>query len=205
MYSPPPFSNDPSAAQVAYAGKNLVQVGRDYVRYINFNFKSGNWGVAIANLFILALIIYGLAEGIVGTATFASSLMIEPGDPESFCRSATQELDQLGSTLNRMEQRVNSLSAVPGPVGPPGEAGVQGIPGATGSLGPQGAVGPPGPQGEPGVPGAQGEIGPIGPPGPIGVPGAQGFQGPEGPQGPQGLQGPEGPAGPSGQGSTPLR
>ena len=120
MYSPPPPNSEPSAAQVAYAGKDLVQVGGDYIRYINFNFKSGNWGVAIANLFILALIFYGLADGIVYTAAFAASLVIEPGDPATFCNSATRELDQLGSTMNRLEQKMNTLSSIPGPAGETG-------------------------------------------------------------------------------------
>jgi hypothetical protein len=53
MQTKPP-APDP-AAQVAYAGKNLIQVGGDYIRYIHFNFKTGNWGVAIANLAILGL------------------------------------------------------------------------------------------------------------------------------------------------------
>ncbi len=52
--------------QAAQAGKNLIQVGRDYVRYIVFQFDSGNWGAAAANLGVLLLIAGGLVNGLLG-------------------------------------------------------------------------------------------------------------------------------------------
>ncbi|GAB4136470.1 MAG: hypothetical protein Fur0046_10010 [Cyanobacteria bacterium J069] len=148
MLTKPP-QHDPAAAQVAYAGKNLIQVGGDYIRYIQFNFKTGNWGVAIANLAILGLIFYGLAEGINRAASVAIALVLPETNPETFCTRSTQQIETLNRELDQLRQDVRAIPVVTGPPGP------QGIPGEPGPPGPPGAVGPPGPRGAQGPPGGQ--------------------------------------------------
>ena len=66
------------------------------------------------------------------------------------------------TTKQVVDQAIDGIELLPGPVGP---------------------IGPTGPQGEPGIQGPQGEQGPQG---------IQGIQGPEGPQGIQGIQGEQG-------------
>lgn len=66
------------------------------------------------------------------------------------------------TTKQVVDQAIDEIELLPGPVGP---------------------IGPTGPQGEPGIQGPQGEQGPQG---------IQGIQGPEGPQGIQGIQGEQG-------------
>lgn len=192
MQTKPP-APDPAAAQVAHAGKNLIQVGGDYIRYIHFNFKTGNWGVAIANLAILGLIFYGLAEGVTRATAAATALVSPPPDPDQFCSSATQQIDTLNQELDQLRQDIRALPAVPGP---PGPQGPQGIPGEPGPIGP---VGPPGPRGERGVPG---EPGPPGERGPQGLPGEPGPQGPRGEPGSPGERGPQ--ELPGGRDSSPI-
>ena len=48
--------------QQATQGKNLTQVGRDYVRYLQLHFNSGNWIAILINITIWALIAHGLAN-----------------------------------------------------------------------------------------------------------------------------------------------
>ncbi|MFQ3618364.1 MAG: hypothetical protein SNJ50_16865 [Cyanobacteriota bacterium] len=207
MRTKPP-THDPAAAQVAYAGKNLIQVGGDYIRYIHFNFKTGNWGVAIANLAILGLIFYGLAEGVTRATAAAMALVLPSADPDQFCAGATQQIDTLNREIDQLRQDIRALPAVPGPPGPqgiPGEPGPVGPPGPTGEPGlrgepgPQGLPGPPGPPGVAGEPGLRGEPGLQGPPGEPGPPGDRGPQGPPGERGPQGPPGERGPQGPPGE------
>lgn len=205
MQTKPPRP-DP-AAQVAYAGKNLIQVGGDYIRYIHFNFKTGNWGVAIANLAILGLIFYGLAEGVTRATAAATAVVLPSANPDQFCAGATQQIDTLNREIDQLRQDIRALPAVPGPPGPqgiPGEPGPVGPPGPRGETGLrgepglQGLPGPPGPAGiagEPGLPGPPGPPGEPGPPGPQGERGPQGIPGEPGPPGPQGERGPQGPAG----------
>lgn len=153
------------SAQVAYAGKNLIQVGRDYVRYISFNFETGNWGAAIANLLILSLIAYGLLNGLLSGVAVATRLVfpeaIEPL-PVDGCAIVNQKLDEVSSRIERMETRIQTIKGIPGApgaLGAQGERGEQGLPGERGGPGERGLPGEPGEQGEQGLPGERGEPG----------------------------------------------
>lgn len=48
-----------------YAGKNLIQVGHDYVKYIQLNFKTGHWGIALTNCAVVGIFIWGFINGVV--------------------------------------------------------------------------------------------------------------------------------------------
>jgi serine/threonine-protein kinase len=50
-------------SQTGSAGKNLIQVGRDYIRYIRLNIAAGNWVIVIFNFIIIAVVVYGLGKG----------------------------------------------------------------------------------------------------------------------------------------------
>ncbi|XP_069433903.1 macrophage receptor MARCO isoform X2 [Ovis canadensis] len=121
--------------------------------------------------------------------------------------------DQLTQVLTKQEslqQRMDNFIQIPGPPGPPGprgppgikgEAGVAGIPGIKGDQGPPGVKGLPGFPGAAGSPGAKGETGSTGPTGPIGppgMPGRPGVEGVKGSKGDTGLQGQKGTKGESG-------
>lgn len=141
-------------------GKNLLYVGRDYIRYIQFNFKSGNWGVAIANCAVLALIILGLLNGLVQGAALAETLFhperkLSQGNCSAFANLMNSRFNQLERTV----QSVKLTAGPPGPQGVPGPPGPQGIPGPQGERGVQGETGPPGPPGEAGPQGPQGAAG----------------------------------------------
>ncbi|XP_011995295.2 macrophage receptor MARCO isoform X2 [Ovis aries] len=121
--------------------------------------------------------------------------------------------DQLTQVLTKQEslqQRMDNFIQIPGPPGPPGprgppgikgEAGLAGIPGIKGDQGPPGVKGLPGFPGAAGSPGAKGETGSTGPTGPIGppgMPGRPGVEGVKGSKGDTGLQGQKGTKGESG-------
>lgn len=58
--------------QQATQGKNLTQVGRDYIRYLQLRFNSGNWVAIAMNVAILAFVAHGLTNSVqsfVGLAT----------------------------------------------------------------------------------------------------------------------------------------
>lgn len=49
-------------SQNGKAGRDLLQVGRDYIRYVQFNFSAGNWGTGILTLLPMLLLLGGLIE-----------------------------------------------------------------------------------------------------------------------------------------------
>ena len=206
----------------AYAGKNLIQIGHDYIRYIQFNFTTGRWGIALTNCAVVGIVVCGFINGVASGVTQAEQWIYRSPSPETVCAA-------LNARLDKLEQHINSSFEFPGPQGPPGpvglqgtsgpqgEAGVQGTRGALGAPGPQGEAGPlgeiglvgqvglPGPRGEiglqgiPGPPGERGEVGSVGEvglpglPGPPGqTPGTPGLPGLQGPRGPKGERGPDG-------------
>jgi len=94
-----------------------------------------------------------------------------------------QPFQALWDAIADLQDQIDELELIPGPVGPQGPQGEQGEPGPPGPQGEQGEQGPQGPQGDPGP---AGPMGPEGPPGPEGPQGEQGDPGPMGPQGPPG-------------------
>mgnify|MGYP001794806006 CR=1 FL=1 len=50
--------------QQATHGKNLTQVGRDYIRYLQLRFSSGNWVAIAMNIAILAFVAHGLTSSV---------------------------------------------------------------------------------------------------------------------------------------------
>ena len=69
-----------------------------------------------------------------------------------------QQINSLRNDLTLLQDQVNNIELIPGPMGPQGPPGVQGPKGDTGDMGPQGPPGVPGPAGP------QGERGPAGDP-----------------------------------------
>ncbi len=188
---------EPQPSQMGYAGKDLIQVGRDYIKYITYNWNAGNWGVAIANLLILVLIFYGLINGIWRGVAIAKNLASGDNSPalgtlptedEDSCAVVLSGLESVTQRLEILNTTLLEVEGIPGPQGPQGEPGPIGDTGPAGPAGPQGEPGPIGDTGPQGPAGPQGEPGPIGDTGPRGLQGPRGEPGP-GPAGPQGSQG----------------
>ncbi|MEO0536702.1 MAG: hypothetical protein AAF215_22840 [Cyanobacteria bacterium P01_A01_bin.123] len=55
---------DTIISQDGTAQKKLVQVGRDYVRYLQIQLSSGNWKMILANFLALALVGHGITNSI---------------------------------------------------------------------------------------------------------------------------------------------
>lgn len=57
-----------SSSKVIYQqtgqGKNLTQVGRDYIRYLQLRISSGNWVAIAMNMAILAFVAHGLTNSV---------------------------------------------------------------------------------------------------------------------------------------------
>ncbi|XP_036396896.1 macrophage receptor MARCO [Megalops cyprinoides] len=125
------------------------------------------------------------------------------------------DLGTVNASTHQLQNRLDSLSLVPGPQGEPGPMGQKGEPGAAGFPGPRGErgiqgstglQGNPGVKGEKGSPGEAGDTGPsgtVGQRGPPGPPGQSGPAGPAGAPGQRGLKGDPGEQGPSGQPGPP--
>lgn len=192
--------------QTATSSNSIIQVGRDYTRYLHLQFESGNWITLLANGAVISLVAYGLISGTQSMVSYA----LDMGNREPLCSSRVHKLSlalarevaQVNASMPENERQ--AILAIPDFQGPKGEQGIQGrqgergpqgLRGERGLQGPQGLTGP---QGVPGSQGPQGEIGPQGPagsqgdPGLQGEPGSRGLTGPQGEAGPQGLQGPPG-------------
>lgn len=203
-----------------YAGKNLIQVGHDYIKYLQFNFKTGRWGIALTNCAVVGIVVCGFINGVASGITQADQWIHRSTQPEAVCASLKARLDHLEQHINRSFEFPGSQGSsgpvgLQGTIGSPGEAGMQGARGILGAPGPRGEAGPvgeigvvgqvgrPGPMGEigpQGIPGPTGTRGEIGPVGEVGLPGLVGPRGQTpGPPGLPGLQGPKGPKGPPGR------
>jgi hypothetical protein len=202
-------------AQRAIAGRDIIQAGRDYVQYISYNARQGNWGVVVGNLGLIAFLLLLLLSGLYAVSR---AVAVRFGDEVS-----TRELcSGVSSEIEALQTRIEESGGIPGRPGR-GISGISGtegnqllvvystgerelvdivIPkagqGALGEPGRPGPSGPPGPEGQPGSPGPRGENGEPGVRGPEGLRGEMGPQGPRGETGPRGPQGPAGPQGPPG-------
>lgn len=126
------------------------------------------WRTPAVGVAALALLLGGIAVGLVANGTLASS----GGSMLYACvgeRSGTMRLVDGATACQRGETLVSWN--VQGPAGPQGPTGAQGATGPQGSKGQQGAAGPQGPTG------ATGALGAIGPQGPQGETGQQGERG----------------------------
>lgn len=210
----------PNISQSGSANK-LVQVGRDYIRYISVNLDAGNWGVLVINTIVALLVMMGLGTAARATYETGEAIMVETGMIENpHDRLCTPELAMLNLQIARYVADLDArgqlnpaivadlpeLEALQGPPGPAGPQGLQGL------LGPQGVQGERGPQGERGLTGEQGpqgekgdkgDRGERGPAGPQGDPGPQGEKGERGAQGEPGERGPQGEPGPQGEKGEP--
>ncbi|MEO0541310.1 MAG: hypothetical protein AAFZ80_10660, partial [Cyanobacteria bacterium P01_A01_bin.105] len=160
------------AVQVGVAHRDLIQVGRDYVRYIKLNVESGNVGVVVVNALVVLAILFGLSGGVAYAVTNVMKYMPMIGN------------DDASGTAQPPDLPVSNPPGPPGPRGEPGRAGQAGAQGEVGPPGEAGAAGAAGPQGQPGLIGETGPIGPPGEQGAAGEPGQPGLPGEQGEQGP---------------------
>jgi serine/threonine-protein kinase len=86
--------------QSGQAGKDLIQIGRDYIRYMQFNILSGNWVAFILNIVAILFVLYALTSLVKwGHTTINNQIenvsettQPKPKTPEE----ARRELGQLG-------------------------------------------------------------------------------------------------------------
>ncbi len=186
--------------QTGVAGKNLVQVGHDYMEYITYNIGQGNWGGVVANFGIILVVLLGLINGVAQGVAFAKTSL--GAKDESACAAFQNSISQLAGQVNTLDQSMQRLVPIPGtPVsgvnrttlvglkGEKGEKGDPGVPGRSGAKGDPGAVGRQGEKGDPGPRGEKGEKGDNGPQGIPGQPGSTGAKGDPGPPGEKGAKG----------------
>ncbi|MFS0515404.1 hypothetical protein ACEYW6_11875, partial [Nostoc sp. UIC 10607] len=159
----PPYEHNGS--QVGSAGKNLIQVGRDYVRYLKLNIDSGNISVVILNGIVIVLVILGTISAAKSVTNVAQSFRSKDNNPvklqPDLSGMCTPEMARLNLQIARQVADLKNqgvitselisqlpsleeLKGEPGPQGLKGETGPQGLKGETG---PQGLKGETGPQG----------------------------------------------------------
>lgn len=211
------LTDNQTIAQEGTASNSLIQVGRDYIRYLQINFEAGNWVPILANVAVLGLIFYGITSVSRSAVTYAENVQ----NSEELCSPRVQKLalafsrEVALSNAALPEDKRQAILAIPefqGPKGEKGDRGPQGIPGDIGKVGPVGPPGEAGPQGDKGEKGEKGDTGEQGPKGETGPAGSRGLRGEKGErgarggQGPRGLTGLQGPKGEKGdRGSTGSR
>lgn len=96
--------------QNAQAGRDLIQVGKDYIQYIQYNIKKGNWGVVIANASFIGFILFLLSSGLyAATKSTRQALAIEP-NPYEVCSAVTEN-------VNELNKRIEAHGGIPGKPG----------------------------------------------------------------------------------------
>ncbi|MGI0490446.1 hypothetical protein ACN4EG_01430 [Alkalinema pantanalense CENA528] len=177
--------------QSGSAGHDLIQVGRDYIQYLNYHVEQGHLGTLLANFAVIGVMAYGLLNGLLGGAAMATQVFNKSSSNpltmrEVTCDRITAEFTALSNKLTQLETTIQANPSAkgekgdPGPEGPKGE---QGKPGRKGDKGDPGVAGPKGEQGDPGIPGPKGDQGDPGSQGPPGPKGDKGDPGRDAPQG----------------------
>lgn len=107
--------------QKASAGKDLVQVGRDYFRHIQLNILSGNWGAVIVALIPLFLFLYGVkatgdtVAGVMGVKSASSQLppdnsLLQAKDLEiRELKKQVEDFQQTNETTTKAQQQMSAL------------------------------------------------------------------------------------------------
>ena len=166
-----PSSKTQSMGQDGQAGRDLIQIGRDYMKYITYNIHSENWGVVFANFLVIFLIVFGLTNGLASGAIAVARLAQGRSPAVGSCTAVNNEVKKLQGKIDSLQTEVTKSAGMVGQKGPTGDPGLRGVPGIAGVPGPKGAVGDKGSKGDPGDPGPIGAQGPVGDKGPVGDPG----------------------------------
>lgn len=195
--SQPPDLDEQSSQRDHVAGRDLIQIGRDYISYITYNIDKGNWEVVMVNAGLMFVIVFGLVNGLAGGVSVAKASIGQPDD--STCAQFSKvimtldgkvnDLDKSVQRITRVDAGKSSSSTILGIKGEKGDKGDPGVPGAKGEKGDKGDPGIPGAKGEPGTPGARGEKGEPGKPGSKGEKGDPGEKGEKGDKGDPGTPG----------------
>ena len=205
--------------QNAKAGRDVIQIGRDYVKYLQFQIDSGNISVVVLNGIVIVLVIFGTISTAKAVTNQSKNIynQIRGNKPkidkvEDLCTTGIARLNlqiareiaqlekngEITSPLMSQLQTMEAFKGEPGAKGDKGEQGDkgdQGEQGEQGEPGIQGAKGDKGDQGEPGEKGEKGEQGEKGDKGDQGEPGEKGEKGEQGEQGEQGIPGDKGETG----------
>lgn len=185
-----PSDNVSKTYQSGSASHDLIQVGRDYIQYLNYHVEQGRWGTLLANFAVIGVMAYGLLNGLVGSAAIATQV---------FNRSSSNLLTMRETTCDRLTAEFTTLSNKLSQL----ETTIQATPSAKGEKGEKGDPGPQGLKGDRGTPGIKGDKGDKGDPGALGAQGEKGDPGPQGIQGPKGDKGDPGRDAPT-QPTTPI-
>ena len=160
--------------QNANAGRDLIQIGRDYVRYLQLQIDSGNISVVIVNGIVIVLVILGTISTAKAVTNQSKNIYnrILGNKPtfdkiEDLCTpeitrlnlQIAREIAQLEKNGEMSSQLILYLQTMEEFKGEPGEKGEKGDKGEQGPRGPQGEQGPRGPQGEQGP--SSGGQGPV--------------------------------------------
>jgi hypothetical protein len=204
------------------AGRDLIQVGRDYINYMTYNIHKGNWGVVWANAGVIFVIVFGLVNGLAGGVAAAKASIGQPDN--STCAQFSKVISTLDGKVNDLDKSVQRIIRIddgktpgstivgvkgekgdPGVPGEKGAKGDQGDPGIAGAKGDKGDPGAPGEKGDPGIAGAKGDKGDKGDPGAPGEKGDPGIAGEKGEKGDPGAPGEKGEKGDKGDQGPPGR
>ncbi|NJM96055.1 MAG: hypothetical protein HC800_01525 [Phormidesmis sp. RL_2_1] len=102
------MSSKPSQqlSQSGSAGKNLTQVGRDYIKYISFNIGAGNWGVVALNALVIAFVLLGIGTAAKATHRMTMNMLSKTSSVSSLEGSlCTPEMAMLNLQIARQVQK----------------------------------------------------------------------------------------------------
>lgn len=100
-------------SQSGNAGKDVVQVGRDYFKHIQLNILSGNWGSVVIALIPLLLFFYGVkATGdTVAEVVYPKQSQPKLSENSSLVQAKNKEIGDLKKQVENFQRRINELSA----------------------------------------------------------------------------------------------
>jgi len=100
-------------SQSGNAGKDVVQVGRDYFKHLQLNILSGNWGSVVIALIPLLLFFYGVKATGDTVAEIVSPKQPPPqlSKNSSLAQAENKEIGDLKKQVENFQRRINETSA----------------------------------------------------------------------------------------------
>jgi chromosome segregation ATPase len=107
----------PSIIQIASARGNLIQVGRDYIRYIKFNIESGNVTIVALNALAVVAFMSVLTVGVAHSVTYVAQKLNlpvlvgenPPADPSKSGENRGQQLEMLEQELAVLRSQLGDI------------------------------------------------------------------------------------------------
>lgn len=90
-----------ATTQQAIAGRDLVQVGHDYIQHIRYNIQKGKWSVVFSNLTLILVILGLLSIGLYAAAKSTLQTLNLEASAKDVCTQVTEDFSKMNAAIEQ--------------------------------------------------------------------------------------------------------